>query len=474
MRRLLPACALSLLIGCAGTPRVSRVSTPEGALSPAARHALAADVLHSLQAEDLDAWYPRAVDREEGGFLSQFDWRWRPTGDQDKMIVTQARHVWTNARAAQLFPGDTLYLRAAAHGARFLRHRMWDAERGGFFWLVRRDGTPKPERDGRLVKQAYGEGFGIYALAAYYDVSHDTSALRFAQDAFHWLDWHAHDPVAKGYFNYMDRDGTPLRGGYAGDPPKDQNSSIHLLEAFTELYRVWPDSLLRARLDEMLHLVRDVIVVPPGTLTLFSTADWRPVSWRDSSEAARRADHYYHDHVSFGHDVETAYLMLEASRALGGAQDSLTLAVGKRMLDYALRKGWDAKLGGFYEAGYFYPGRPDLTIVDDTKNWWAQAEGLNTLLLFGDLYPDDPLRYHEKFLTQWAYIQRYLVDHRYGGWYQGGLDKEPARRTDLKGQIWKAMYHDGRALMNVARRLEHPEPPVPTWVLPARDRSGTP
>ena len=279
--------------------------------------------------------------------------------------------------------------------------------------------------------------------------------MRFAQRAFHWLDRHAHDSVAHGYFNYMDRDGTPLRAGFAGDPPKDQNSSIHILEAFTELYRVWPDSLLRARLAEMLHLIRGVIIVPPGTLTLFSTADWQPVSWRDSSEAARRRDHFYHDHVSYGHNIETAYLMLEASQALGGAEDSATLAVGKQTLDYALRTGWDS-IGGFYEAGYIYPGKSDVTIVDSTKNWWAQAEGLNALLLFGDRYADDSLHYSQKFATQWRYIDRYLIDHTYGGWYQGGLDKEPERRTDLKGHIWKAMYHDGRALLNVARRLENP------------------
>ena len=424
-------------------------------LTPARRRALADSVRRSLRDELLAPWYPRAIDREQGGFLSQWDFAWKPTGEQDKMIVTQARHVWTTARASQVFPTDTMLKGAAAHGYRFLRDRMWDKEHGGFHWLVTRDGTPKPE-DGRLLKQAYGEAFAIYGLAAYYDVSRDSSALRLAQETFRWLDVHAHDAVHRGYFNYMERDGTPLRAGLGRNSPKDQNSSIHLLEAFTELYRVWPDTTLRDRLREMLELVRDRIVVEPGTLTLFSGEDWTPVSYRDSTEAVRRADRYAHDHVSFGHDVETAYLLLEAAEALGLGHDTRTMQVTKRMLDHALRTGWDDAVGGFYEAGYYQRGQPTITIVDDTKNWWAQAEGLNTLLIFGDKYPNDPLRYHDRFLTQWRYVTTYLIDHEHGGWFAGGTDKQPEMRRALKGQIWKAAYHDGRALMNVSRRLEQP------------------
>jgi mannobiose 2-epimerase len=311
----------------------------------------------------------------------------------------------------------------------------------------------KEDEPGRIVKQAYGNAFGIYALAAYYDVSHDDGALQLAQDAFRWLDAHAHDPVYRGYFNYMERDGTPLRGGYRDDPPKDQNSSIHILEAFTELYRVWPDPILHDRLQEMLVLIRDRIRVNPGYLTLFAAADWTPVSYRDSADAVRQKNHY-HDHVSFGHDVETAYLMLEASEALGIGGDSATARAAKQMVDHAVRNGWDDSVGGFYDEGYYLKGKQGITITLDTKNWWAQAEGLNTLLLMADRYPNDPLRYDEKFLKQWQYIDTYLIDHQYGGWYQGGLDKEPQARTALKGQIWKAAYHDGRALMNVVRRLE--------------------
>ncbi len=425
-----------------------------GALAPAVRSALAAQVRASLLHDVLDPWYPGVVDRQAGGFLAGMDHAWRPTADQRKMVVAQARHVWTAARAAAFFPGDTVLLPAAAHGFAFLRDVMWDREHGGFYWLMTRDGDVIPEPDGPVLKQAYGQAFAIYGLAAYHDVSGDDAALDLATQTFHWLERHAHDPEHGGYFNYLERDGTPLVEGFGGDAAKDQNSSIHLLEAFTELYRVWPDPLLRDRLREMLVIIRDTLVTEPGTLTLFTTRDWTPVLWRDSTEAARRADAYYHDNISFGHDIETAYLLLEAAGALDGEPDPATHRVARTLASHTIRNGWDAEVGGLLDAAFPYPEPRGLTIVHPTKTWWVQAEALNTLLIMGDLYPDDPLGYHLRFLEEWGYIQGFLVDHEHGGWYQGGLDRDPGRRLDLKGHIWKTAYHTARALMNVARRLE--------------------
>lgn len=415
-----------------------------------ARLALADRIEASLSEDLLAAWYPRVVDTAFGGYRTQWDADWRPSADQTKMIVTQARHTWTTAKAAEFSSGDTSYLAMSAHGFRFLRDAMWDDEHGGFYWSVSQDGTPLREDAGGPAKQAYGQAFGIYALAAYYEASGDASALRLARQAFHWLDGHAHDATFGGYFQNLERDGTPLPPDAGGPPPKDQNSSIHLLEAFTELYRVWPDSLLGARLGELLAIVRDTIAGDKAYLTLFSHADWRPYLPLDSSGSPMRGGPM--DHVSFGHDVETAFLMLEAAEALG-IDPSATLARGKAMVDHALRWGWDDRLGGFYDAGEYDDERTAVAITERGKNWWTQAEGLNSLLLFGDRYPDDPHAYHEKFLRQWSYIEAHLIDHERGGWYVAGTDTDPDAAGRDKGGIWKGAYHDARALMNVIRRL---------------------
>lgn len=406
----------------------------------------------SIQTEMLNKWYPMAADTEFGGFLSTFTYDFKPTGSQDKMIVTQARHTWTTAKAAERYPGVTYYKTLSRHGFLFLRNVMWDKQYGGFYTLVDRKGNVKDTS----AKEAYGNAFGLYALSAYYHMSHDTAALNLAKKSFLWLEKHSHDPVLKGYFQNLHRNGTPIQRE-ASTPStstigyKDQNSSIHLLEAFTELYQVWPDPLVRERLLEMLHLVRDVITTPKGNLTLFLHPDWTPVSFRDASEEVI-LKHRYVDHVSFGHDVETAYLMLEASHVLGLKNDIKTLEMGKHMVDQALTNGWDKQVGGFYDQGYYFKNKPGMTIIDESKNWWTQAEGLNTLLLMADRFPNDRMNYFANYKLLWQYCQQYLIDHQYGDWYEEGLDKDPERRTSNKGHIWKSAYHTYRSLANCANR----------------------
>ena len=251
----------------------------------AERSQLAAEIDKSIRTELLDEWYPKSVDSLYGGFLTTFTYDFLPTGPQDKMIVTQARHVWSNAIASRLYPGVDHYKKCAAQGFSFLKNKMWDKTNGGFYTLVDRKGNVKDSSG----KTAYGNAFGIYASAAWYRASGDKNALQLAKDCFGWLEKHAHDPGLKGYYQNLLPDGTPLKRTAADLSTstvgyKDQNSSIHLLEAFTELYSVWPDALVRQRLEEMLLLIRDVITTERGNLTLFLQPDWIPVSFRDSSE----------------------------------------------------------------------------------------------------------------------------------------------------------------------------------------------
>jgi len=401
----------------------------------------------------IDKSYPNNIDKDYGGYLSTFTYDFKPYGDQDKMIVTQARHIWSTSKAAQFY-NDTSYIAMARHGFYFLRDKMWDNEFGGFYSLVTRKGEPKS-----TMKEAYGNSFAIYGLAAYYAASGDTAALNLAKKGFVWLEQHSHDPKYKGYFQHLERNGTPIirpssTPGTSDLGYKDQNSSIHLLESFTELYSVWKDPLLKERLNEMLLLIRDTMIGSKGYLTLFFYPDWTPVSNRDSSKEIileRRGI----DHVSFGHDVETAFLMMEASEALGIEHDKKTWETGKHLVDHSLQTGWDNKTGGFYDEGYYFKNTPGkMTIIRNTKNWWAQSEGLNTLLIFSDLYPDDKMNYWEKFKKLWNYTNTYLIDHQYGDFYEFGLDNSPKSRTAMKAHIWKGTYHSFRALSNCIRRLE--------------------
>lgn len=451
MKQLLDKTAFLLLICSLGLVRPS-----SGQNSKAARLQIAAEMKESMVNKLLKQWYPLSIDTADGGFLSSLSYDFKPVGNQDKMIVTQARHVWSNSKAAEMFPPTGYYKSGAKHGFEFLRDVMWDKTYGGFYTYTDKQGNVK--KSNFAAKEAYGNSFAIYALAAYYQATGDTGALNLAKEEFHWLEKHSHDPVYKGYFQHMQRDGTPIArpadiASRAELGYKDQNTSIHLLESFTELYSVWPNSLLRERLQEMLLLVRDKITTKRGNLILFFKPDWTPVSFADSSHEIILKNKGL-DHVSFGHDVETAYLMLEASHALGIENDTLTANITKKMVDHALANGWDDKVGGFYDEGYYFKDKPGITIIADTKNWWAQAEGLNSLLLMSDLYPNDPHRYFEKFKLLWNYVQTYLIDQEHGDWYPGGIDKEPQMKTALKGQIWKGTYHNLRSMMNCVQRLD--------------------
>jgi cellobiose epimerase len=145
------------------------------------RERIAKEMEFSLKNELLDKWYPRAIDTAAGGFLTTFTYDFKPTAPQDKMIVTQARHIWTNAKASVRFPTVAYYKSGARHGFQFLKNFMWDKKHGGFYTLVDRYGNVKTTD---TIKTAYGNAFAIYALAAYFAASGDTSALNLAKQAF--------------------------------------------------------------------------------------------------------------------------------------------------------------------------------------------------------------------------------------------------------------------------------------------------
>jgi len=402
----------------------------------------------------LKRWYPLVVDTECGGYFTNVTADWTLPPEQEKMIVTQARHVWTASKVAQFTGESAFYLPIAQHGYEFLRDVMWDSQYGGFYQIRDRRGGPSGVRGWRDEKRAYGNAFALYGLAALYAQTKDPEVLESARRSFHWIEEHAYDPRFKGYFEFLTREGIPFdrTSSYktiASDANelgfKDQNSSIHLLEAYTELYREWKDPLLRERLAELLVLIRDTMVHERGYLQLFFQPDWTPVSFRDAPDDVRTAN-FGLDHVSFGHDYETAFLMLEASDALGLENDGKTLHVARKMLDHALANGWERGVGGFFDGAYYFNGNGRPTIIHATKNWWAQAEGLNALLLFSRIYPES--EYRSYFLKQWEYVKKYIIDHERGDWFEGGIDKEPQFVTGPRSHIWKCTYHTSRALMN--------------------------
>lgn len=418
-------------------------AAPMKTLVPAIYPVLASETDQNLRQQVLNAWYPRAIDNAHGGFYEAFDAQWkRPAADPNvKSIVYQSRLTWVAAKSATRYPQQAAMYRAAAlHGLQCLSEKFWDRESGGLYWSVSETG--KPDRNGE--KHAYGIAFAIYAASAVYETTQDARALDLAKRAYAWLETHAHDAKNGGYYEALNRSGKPILtlpttpGAPTSDPIgmrygyKSMNGHIHLLEAFTALYEVWPDAGLKARLEEMLSVVRDKVAVDPGCLNLFFTPQWRPIP----------------DHDSFGHDVETAYLITETSAALGRPDDAKTWSMARKLVDHALEFGWDEKNGGFYDAG---PAFGIATVTD--KVWWTQAEGLNALLLMHERYGKETPRYGAAFLKQWDFIKRHQIDSVNGGWLSSVSAEGVAVSGQVKSDAWKDPYHQGRALLNVSETL---------------------
>lgn len=423
------------------------------------REALLKAIETSFQEDCLRPWYPRVKDEKFGGYLSRFDADWDLSGSQDKFIVSQARHVWATSEIG-LFTGESMYRELAEHGYRFLRDTMWDRTNGGFFSRVTRRGKPQLQ----FGKSAYGNAFAIYGLARFHALTGNQEALELAKRTFRWLDERSWDEQYGGYVDRLNIDGSWAGETVVNDTSnptdhiglKDYNSTIHILEAFTALYHEWPDPQLKERLEAVLEQTRDRFTTDKGYLHLYFHRDWTPVSFR---EAGREAvlEHLAFDHVSWGHDVETAFLMLEAEHALGRERDPETLRVAKKMVDHALATGWDEEKGGLFESGYYFDDGGPVEVVVKDKVWWIAAEAMNALLMMSQLFPDEP-RYWEAFRQQWDYNQKYMIDQEHGGWFENGLDTNPEAVNWPKAHIWKTSYHVARAYMNCIQMLKNEFP----------------
>lgn len=422
------------------------------------------ELLFDLEHQIIPNWYPLCVDKIHGGYYSNLSYNFEVMPNQDKMIVSQARHIWACSKFAEFFNTES-FREIANHGFKFLRDKMWDKQYGGFYFMRSRECKMSNYNGFYDEKRTYGNAFAVYGLAALYELTHDEEVLELAKKAFYWIEEKSADKIDNGYFQFLTREGIPFDSNSehktnAVDKSevgfKDQNSSIHLLEAYTELYNIWKSPELYGRLKNLLFLIRDVISTKKGYLNLFFDNKWNSLSFRNASEEIREKN-YGLDHVSFGHNYETAFLMLEASYKLGLQNDFATLIKAKKMMDHAIEYGWDKTNGGFFDEGYYFEENGKCEIIKDTKVWWAQAEGLNALLLFSKIFPDEK-KYYELFLEQWDYIKKYLIDLENGDWYWGGLDKEPFYIKEPKSTIWKCTYHTGRALMNCIKMLDDGRP----------------
>jgi mannobiose 2-epimerase len=425
-RLLLAGIALHLL---AWTPDLSaQADTPAQRLA-----ALVPAIEKNLRENIIPFWFPRAIDREHGGYTIHYGPKGEPLSGGSKGIVTQARTLWLASRLLRGEYAQPGFREAADAGFRFLRDRLWDGEHGGFFWEVDPRGTKVLRGD----KHLYGQAFGLYALAEYHLATGNPEARALADRLFGLLESRAHDAEYGGYREHFARDWSAApagTNGYLGAPVdlKLMNTHLHLLEAFTTYVRAGAPLRARERLAELVAIETHAVVRKGWVAsTDRHRRDWTPVL----DETTR---------VSYGHDLENIWLVVDALRAL----DQPTAPyhdLCRAVFDYALRYGYDDTSGGFFDTGL--PGKP---ADRRAKIWWVQAEALVSAVTMFELTRDP--RYVDVFARTWEFVNAKQTDWVSGEWHEA-IDPNGRPRGGNKAHIWKAGYHNGRALIESVERI---------------------
>ncbi len=377
-------------------------------------------------------WRERMVDRERGGFYGRLDGAGRLHPEAAKGVVLNARILWSFAAAAR-YTGRDDYRRLAERAHTYLHEHFADREQGGVYWLLDCEGRALDTK-----KQIYAQAFAVYALAEYYQLNGSREALGWAVRLYGLIERHSRDRQRGGYLEAFDRDWRLLAdlrlSERDANEAKTMNTHLHVLEAYTNLYRVWPDGQLRQDLRQLIELFLTRFIDPSTRhLHLFFDEAWNLKSRT----------------ISFGHDIEAAWLLTEAAVLAGEA--ALVEEVEKKAVAIAaatLAEGVDADGGLFNEAG-------PAGLTDTGKHWWPQAEAMvgfwNAWELSGEA------RYADAARHSWRFIQQYLADRAGGEWRWGVYrDGTPMREEDKAGP-WKAPYHNTRACLEMIGRLERQE-----------------
>lgn len=378
--------------------------------------------------EKIAAFWTEKMADPRGGFYGKMNGDGTIDTDAPKGVILNARILWALS-ATYRVTKQQKYLLAATKAKDWFIENFFDHKYGGVYWTLDTMGVRLDTH-----KQAYAQGFAIYAISEYVRATKDQSALRFAQNLFLTLEKNFRDPVNGGYIEAKLRDFSPAEDMRLSEKEdnwaKSMNTHLHLLEPYTNLYRVWPDKRLRAAVIDLLNIFTDKIYNPvTGHMNLFFDKEWNSPDYG----------------CSFGHEVEAAWLMLEAAFKIG---DIDLIDKVRPIAEAALAGG----MTGYQPDGsLIYECHADGTL-DTDRHWWVQAETVVANLWFWK-YKGEPSA-AKKALRTWDYIKAHLVAGC-GEWYwKCNAQGVPCPDDELAG-LWKCPYHNTRMCTEVLHILKH-------------------
>lgn len=366
-----------------------------------------------------------AIDHEHGGFYGLIANDLAVQPEAPKGLIQNCRILWTFSQAYRLLKTPS-YLGMADRAYHYLLDCFWDSNYGGLYWLLDYRGKPLD-----TTKMMYGQAFGIYGLAEYYRATGQRESLDRAITLVQLLDRRCRDRQYGGYIEGRQADWTERSGLSIDQVPaaKTMNTHLHLLEACTNLFRACGDALLRSTLKDLILItLQHLVDQETGHFKLHFDAAWQSLS----------------DHISYGHDIEGSWLLVEAAEVLDDAGLwPQAKEVALKMAQATYEEGRDADGGLFNEGG-------PAGITNSNKDWWPQAEAMVGFLNAYQLTRQP--HFLDASLQSWQFVQQYIIDKQHGEWFWAVTRAGQPHNREKTGP-WKGPYHNGRACLEVMRRV---------------------
>ena len=386
------------------------------------------EVQEVLTKNILPYWINRMTD-SRGGFYGRINGNDELVPEADKGAILNARILWTFSAAYRLLRRKD-YLQVATRAKRVIIHDFFDKKYGGIYWSLNCNGVPSDTK-----KQIYALGFAIYGLSEYHRATGDEEALDYAIRLFNDIETHSFDAIKNGYREATTRDWQEIADMRLSEKDanerKTMNTHLHILEPYTNLYRVWKDERLKQQIHNLVKLFIHQIKHPDTHhLQLFFDDDWNSK----------------YDIISYGHDIEASWLIHEAALELGDSQLLAEVEPIIRQIASAAAEGLASSGGMMYEKDV------KKNHTDTDLHWWVQAETVvGYLNIYQHFADEDSL---QKALNCWDFIKKHLIDHAHGEWLWSIHQDGTPNHVDDKAGFWKCPYHNGRMCMEIMERFK--------------------
>ncbi len=374
-------------------------------------------------------WSTYTIDLNNGGFYGELYDNNEVVENSDKGSVLNARILWSFSVAYNLNQ-TAEYLILAERAFNYICKHFIDPEFGGIYWSVNAQGKPKDAK-----KQIYAIAFAIYGLSEYYKASKDKTALMLAIKLHNDIEQHSFDTTNGGYLEAFTQEWYPIDDLRLSDKDanekKTMNTHLHILEAYTNLYSIWPDNELNDQLKILINYFEQYFINHESFhLNLFLDENWAVKS----------------DTISYGHDIEASWLLLRAAEVLNDH------ALTERVKKAAVKIAYASAEGSNNDGSLNYEHEPSLQKLITERHWWVQAEAVvgyyNAFQITGENH------FLDKSVSAWNYTKQYIIDHKKGEWFWGINNDGSVMNGYGKVGFWKCPYHNSRACIEMVYRLK--------------------